>query len=66
MLNYRLDNRLTQGDMAKKLGISVPAYSLYENHKRDIPYNILIKFLELRDEPYDKFVVKVLNEFKKN
>lgn len=60
---YRYDKDLTQGEMAKLLGVSNSSYSLYENNKREMPYKTLIKFLELRNEKQDNVIISVLNEF---
>lgn len=59
---YRIMNNYTQKEMAEKLGISIPAYWNYENGKRIMPTDVLIKFLELRGEKEDLKLVKVLKE----
>lgn len=44
---YREEKGFTQADMAKELGISVPAYSMYENGKRNIPANMVSKIKKI-------------------
>ena len=39
----REEKGLNQNDIATLLSISVPAYSYYENEKRDIPTEVLVK-----------------------
>ncbi len=41
--DLREDNDLTQTTLAKQLSCSQECYSLYENGKRDIPTDVLIK-----------------------
>ena len=40
---YREECGLTQEIMAEKLGISIPAYNMYENGKRSIPVDAVSK-----------------------
>lgn len=58
----RLDLGLTQEEMAEKLDISINAYRNYELGKRQLPYNVLIKFLKLRGFKQDLELVKILEE----
>ena len=53
---------LTQEEMAKKLDISPNAYRNYESGKRMLPYDVLIRFLKLRNDERDLELVKVLEE----
>jgi len=62
---YRQEHNLTQQQMADLLGISVCSYSLYENHKREMTFDTLIKFLKMRNEPHDKEFIKMLESAKK-
>lgn len=57
---YRLENNLTQQQMADLLGIDYTSYSRIENHKRKISVELLIKFLEIRNRIGDDFVINVL------
>ncbi len=59
---YRLSHKLTQQQMADLLEIDFTCYSRYENHQRKMPYKVLIKFLELRKEKYDDYVISVLEQ----
>lgn len=62
---YRLNHNLTQEEMAKLLNVSVASYCLYENHKREMSFGTLTKFLELRNDEYDKVLIEVIQNFKK-
>lgn len=62
---YRYEHDLMQEEMAKLLNVSHSSYSLYENKKREMPYKILIKFLELRNNEQDNVVISILKEFLK-
>lgn len=62
---YRLNHNLKQEEMAKLLNVSNTSYSLYENRKRNMNYDILIKFLTIRNEKNDKELIELLNEVKK-
>jgi len=59
---YRINNDLGQKEMAYKLGISTPAYANYENGKRVIPSEVLLKFLKVRNWKEDKPLIEVLEE----
>lgn len=65
LYEYRVSHNLTQNQMAILMGISVPAYCLYENHKREMPLEKIIRFLKIRDEQYDKEAIEILEKFKK-
>ncbi len=58
----RMDLGLRQEEMAEKLDISINAYRNYETGKRMLPYNVLIRFLKLRNNEKDLEMVKVLEE----
>ena len=57
---YRLSHKLTQQQMADMLGIDFTNYSRIENHKRKMSIELLIKFLEIRNEENDNIVLSVL------
>lgn len=59
---FRIENELSQKEMAKKLNISINAYRNYELGIRTMPSEILIKFLELRNCGDDYKLVEVLKE----
>lgn len=59
---FRIDNNLTQQEMAKKLGIHTNSYANYENGKRLMPYNILIKFFKIRATKEDIKLANILEE----
>ncbi len=58
----RRDLGLTQEEMAKKLNISPNAYRNYESGKRMLPYDVLIRFLKLRNNEKDLELVGILEE----
>ena len=60
---YRIDNDLVQKEMADKLGCSLPAYRNYENGKRIVPHDVLLKFLVLRGYEEDLPIIEALEEF---
>ncbi|QUH21264.1 helix-turn-helix domain-containing protein [Alkaliphilus sp. B6464] len=45
--NYRTEKGYTQAYMAKKLGVSIAAYNLYENGGRKIPRKAAFKIMEI-------------------
>jgi len=45
--NYRTKKEYTQAYMAKKLGVSIAAYNLYENGGRKIPIRVVLKIIEV-------------------
>lgn len=57
---YRLKHKLTQRQMADMLGINMYSYSRYESHSRKITFEVLIKFLEIRNEENDKIIIDFL------
>lgn len=65
---YRIENKINQKDMAKKLNCSLEGYRNYETGKRILPPNVLAKFLQLRAYPSDLKLLEALEEFydKKN
>lgn len=63
---YRVNNDLVQKEMADKLKCSLPAYRNYENGKRIVPYDILLRFLVLRGYEEDLPVIEALEEFCNN
>lgn len=62
MRKLRRNLCLTQEEMAKKLDISPNAYRNYESGKRMLPYDVLVRFLKLRNDERDLELVKVLEE----
>lgn len=59
---YRINNDFVQKEMADKLGCSLPAYRNYENGKRIVPHDILLKFLILRGYEEDLPLIEALEE----
>lgn len=59
---YRLSANLSQTQMAKKLGIGLRAYRNYEYGQRKMPYEILAKFLWIRNLGNDKELAMILKE----
>ena len=49
----REDNDISQSNLANILGISQTGYSKYENGKRDVPTDILIKLADFYDTSVD-------------
>lgn len=62
---YRKEHFLTQQQMANYLDVSVASYCLYENRKREMSFDTLIKFLKLRDNTYDSECIKIIEKLKK-
>lgn len=60
---YRLENRYRLEDMANMLNIKKDTYNGYEKRKRKTPLEVLVKFLEIRQEENDDIAIKVLKEF---
>ena len=63
---YRETHNMTQQQMAKLLDVSNSSYSLYENNKREMTIETMIKFLRLRNDLYDEKVIEILKDFKKH
>lgn len=59
---YRINNNLTQQNMAEKLNCSFPAYRNYETGKRKMPHNVLAKFLQLRGTESDLRLLEALEK----
>lgn len=57
----RENNDLTQDELAEKLGISKSALWNYENNKRDIPLDILIKCSNILDENFIEYALEFVN-----
>ncbi len=57
---YRIENKLTQQDMANKLNINLFTYVNYEVGRRRMPYNILADFLIIRGLEDDIKLAKIL------
>ncbi len=51
--DLREDRDLTQSDVAKYLQCSQECYSFYENGKRDIPTDVLIKLAKFHNTSVD-------------
>lgn len=66
MKQFRLKQELSQEEMAKKLNISPNGYRNYENGKRMLPMDVLIRFLKLRNYPSDEKLVEVLESICEN
>ena len=49
----RLENNLTQQDVAKILKVSRPAYNRYENCERELPFVMLRKLADFYDVSLD-------------
>ena len=58
----RLKKELSQEEMAKQLNISTNAYRNYESGTRLLPTDVLMRFLQMRGEPQDIELVKILEE----
>lgn len=57
---YRLSHNLTQQQMADMLDMDFTCYSRIERHERKMSIDLLIKFLEIRNEENDNIVLSVL------
>ena len=60
--DYRKQNNLTLEEMAKLLNLKVTTYCSYEYKKRPIPYDVLIRFLELRNDINDKELANLIKQ----
>ena len=54
----REEKKLTQGDIAKMLNITTAAYSYYENEKRDMTPDTILKLAEYFDVSTDYLLCK--------
>lgn len=54
IVKYRKMRGYTQEFVAEKLGVTVAAYCLYENGKRNIPNDIVNLLIEILEIPSDK------------
>lgn len=62
--DLREDKDLTQNQIAKILNISQQAYSNYENEKRELPYNLMIKIALFYNVSLD-YIFKLSNNKKR-
>lgn len=60
---FRKEKRYTQQEMADVLGISLRCYRNYEQGLRSMPYEILSKFLFIRNIGNDRELADVLEEY---
>lgn len=60
---YRLENRYTLREMAKMLKLTMPTYNCYEKKTRKVPLEVIIRFLEIRNEENDDKAINILKEF---
>lgn len=60
---FRKSKKYTQQEMADVLGISLRAYRNYEYGTRQIPYEVLSKFLFIRNDGNDRELSKILEEY---
>lgn len=54
----REEKKITQGDIAKMLNITTAAYSYYENEKRDMTPDTILKLAEYFDVSTDYLLCK--------
>jgi len=59
---YRKEQRLNQQEMADLLNLNINTYRNYELGKRTVPYRVLARFLETRDNEDDIKLSKILKE----
>ena len=59
---YRLELGLTQKQMAEKMEVPYYTYIKYEQGKRKMSYQILGKFIEMRNRKADKEILKTMKE----
>lgn len=59
---YRLELGLTQKQMAEKMEVPYYTYIKYEQGQRKMPYQILGKFIEMRNRKADKEILKTMKE----
>lgn len=60
---FRKSKKYTQQEMADALGISLRAYRNYEYGERQMPYEVLSKFLFIRNDGDDRKLSKILEEY---
>ena len=60
---FRKEKRYTQQEMADALGVSLRAYRNYEYGERQMPYDVLSKFLFIRNDGNDRELSKILEEY---
>lgn len=60
---FRKEKRYTQQEMADALGVSLRCYRNYEQGLRSMPYEILSKFLFIRNDGNDRELSKILEEY---
>lgn len=60
---FRKEKRYTQQEMADALGVSLRCYRNYEQGLRSMPYEILSKFLFIRNNGNDRELSKILEEY---
>lgn len=60
---FRKEKRYTQQEMADVLGVSLRCYRNYEQGLRSMPYEILSKFLFIRNNGNDRELSKILEEY---
>lgn len=59
---YRLELGLTQKQMAEKMEVPYYTYIKYEQGQRKMSYQILGKFMEMRNKKADKEILKTMKE----
>lgn len=62
--DLREDKDLTQSQISKILNISQQAYSNYENEKRELPYNLIVKIALYYNVSLD-YIFKLSNNKKR-
>ena len=63
MKQFRKGKGYTQQEMADALGVSLRCYRNYEQGLRSMPYEILSKFLFIRNNGNDRELSKILEEY---
>ena len=59
---FRASKHLSQQEMSDVLGVTVRSYRNYEYGKRQLPYDVLAKFLYIRNELDDRKLAKILDD----
>lgn len=57
---YRLEIGLTQKQMAEKMNVPYRTYEKYERGERKMPYQLLEKFLKMRNRKEDKQLIETM------